>query len=119
MSRTSIDHLIINSPFEEPNSHWHYERQGRTFDQRDGRRPAGYVVATPDSKSFDDPGIFIDLPLVNQIRSRVKTWRKNGYRGVTGITKRLLEHWFDREQRQYPLFFCQLEAIETLIWLIE
>jgi len=119
MSRTSIDHLIINSPFEEPKSHWHYERQSRTFDQRDGRRPAGYVVATPDSKSFDDPGIFVELPLVNQIRSRVKTWRKNEYPGVTGITKRLLEHWHDREQRQYPLFFCQLEAIETLIWLIE
>jgi type III restriction enzyme len=76
------------------------------------------VVATPDSKSFDDPGIFTELPLVNQIRSRVKTWREN-YPGVTGITKRLLEHWHDREQRQYPLFFCQLEAIETLIWLIE
>ncbi len=119
MSRTSIDHLIINSPFEEPKSHWHYDRQSRTFDQRNGRRPAGYVVATPDSKSFDDPGIFVELPLVNQIRSRVKTWRENGYPGVTGITKRLLEHWHDREQRQYPLFFCQLEAIETLIWLIE
>lgn len=110
--------MIINSPFEEPKSHWHYDRQSRTFDQRDGRRPAGYVVATPDSQSFDDPSIFIDLPLVNQIRSRVKTWREN-YPGVTGITKRLLEHWHDREQRQYPLFFCQLEAIETLIWLTE
>lgn len=119
MSRTSIDHLIINSPFEEPKSHWHYDRQRRTFGQRNGRRPAGYVVATPDSKSFDDPGIFVELPLVNQIRSRVKTWRENSYPGVTGMTKRLLEHWHDREQRLYPLFFCQLEAIETLIWLIE
>jgi type III restriction enzyme len=118
MSRTSIDHLIINSPFEEPKSHWHYDRQSRSFEKRQGRRPAGYVVATPDSQSFDDPGIFIELPLVNQIRSRVKTWREN-YPGVTGITKRLLEHWHDREQRQYPLFFCQLEAIETLIWLTE
>jgi len=118
MSRNTIDHLIINSPFDEPKSHWHYDRQSRTFDQRDGRRPAGYVVATPESKSFDDPGIFVELPLVNQIRSRVKTWREK-YSGVTGITKRLLEHWHDREQRQYPLFFCQLEAIETLIWLIE
>jgi type III restriction enzyme len=118
MSRTTIDHLIINSPFDEPKSHWHYDRQSRTFDQRDGRRPAGYVIATPESKSFDDPGIFVELPLVNQIRSRVKTWREN-YSGVTGITKRLLEHWHEREQRQYPLFFCQLEAIETLIWLIE
>ena len=77
------------------------------------------MIATPDSKSFDDPGIFVSLPLVNQIRSRIKTWRDNGYPGITGITKRLLEHWYDKNQREYPFFFCQLEAIETLIWLIE
>jgi type III restriction enzyme len=119
MSQSKIDHLIINSPFEEPKYHWHYEREKRTFEKRQGRRPAGYIIATPDSKSFDDPGIFVPLPLVNQIRSRINTWRDNGYPGVTGITKRLLEHWFDKNQREYPFFFCQLEAIETLIWLIE
>jgi type III restriction enzyme len=119
MAAPRITHLIINSPYREPDYHWHYDRTSRLFDKREGRRPAGYVVATPDSVSFDDPGVFIELPLVNQIRSRVKAWRENGYPGVTGITKRLLEHWHDREQRQYPLFFCQLEAIETLVWLIE
>ncbi len=119
MGLAKPDHLIINSPFREPEYHWHYDRPSRSFDKIEGRRPAGYVVATPDSQSFDDPGIFIELPLVNQIRSRVKTWHENEYPGVRGITKRLLEHWHDREQRQYPLFFCQLEAIETLIWLIE
>src|SRR5579862_750293 len=42
------------------------------------------------------------------------------YPGATGITKRLLEHWHDREQREgRRFFFCQLEAIETLIWLAE
>jgi len=119
MGQAKIDHLIINSPFEEPKYHWFYEREKRTFDKREGRRPAGYMIATPDSKSFDDPGIFVPLPLVNQIRSRVKTWREKGYSGITGITKRLLAHWFDENQREYQLFFCQLEAIETLIWLIE
>ncbi|MBW8041790.1 MAG: type III restriction endonuclease subunit R [Planctomycetes bacterium] len=119
MGQAKIDHLIINSPYEEPKYHWFYEREKRTFDKREGRRPAGYVVATPDSKSFDDPGIFVSLPLVNQIRSRVKTWREKGYAGITGITKRLLEHWFDKNQREYPFFYCQLESIETLIWLIE
>ncbi|MBN1505692.1 MAG: DEAD/DEAH box helicase family protein [Sedimentisphaerales bacterium] len=119
MSRTTIDHLIVNSPYEEPKCHWHYDRQTRTFDKREGRRPAGYVVATPDSQDFDDPGVFVELPLVNKIRPRVKAWREAGYPGITGITKRLLEHWRSIEERQYPLFFCQLEAIETLIWLIE
>src|SRR5208282_5986187 len=120
MARTTIDRLIINSPYEEPIRHWRYERETRLFDLAKGRRPAGYVVASGDSKAFDDPGIFVEIPLVNQIRPRVKAWREAGYAGVTGITKRLLEHWRDAEQRQYTrLFFCQLEAIETLIWLTE
>jgi type III restriction enzyme len=119
MSRTTIDHLIINSPFEVPKSYWHYDRQSRTFDQKDGRRPAGYVIATPGSQAFDDPGVFVELPLVNAIRPRVKKWREDGYAGVSGITRRLLEHWNNREERVWPMFFCQLEAMETLIWLVE
>lgn len=115
-----IDKLIINSPYEEPKEHWSYDRTTRTFHKVEGRRPAGYVVATPGSQSFDDPGIFVEIPLVNEIRRRVKMWRENGYPGITGITKRLLEHWYNLEERQYRrFFFCQLEAIETLIWLIE
>lgn len=116
------DRLIVNSPFEEPSCYWRYVREDRMFELEDGRRPAGYVKATPGSKSFDDPGIFVALPLVNQIRPRVKAWREADppYPGVTGITKRLLEHWRDPNERQDKrFFFCQLEAIETLIWLTE
>jgi type III restriction enzyme len=119
MARTTIDHLIINSPYEEPKHYWSYDRENRTFDQKDGRRPAGYVIASQSSKTFDDPGIFVPIPLVNQIRPRVKAWREAGYPGVTGITKRLLEHWNNPDERQHQFFFCQLEAIETLIWLAE
>jgi len=46
MPRTTIDRLIINSPYEEPARHWRYERETRTFDLAEGRRPAGYVVAS-------------------------------------------------------------------------
>ncbi len=116
----SIDKLIINSPHEEPNQHWFYERDTRNFYIKEGRRPAGYVMATPNSKAFDDPGIFVEIDTVNQIRPRVKAWREAGYPGVTGITKRLLDHWIDPEERKdRRFFFCQLEAIETLIWLTE
>jgi hypothetical protein len=120
MPRTTIDRLIINSPYEEPQRHWRYDRETRLFDLVEGRRPAGYVVASPDSRAFDDPGIFVEIPLVNQIRPRVKAWREAGYPGVSSITKRLLEHWRDPEEfdtRRF--FFCQLEAVETLIWLVE
>lgn len=115
-----IDKLIINSPYKEPQEYWHYERATRTFKKEKGRRPAGYVMATPGSKAFDDPGMFVEIPLVNDIRKRIKKWRNDGYPGVTGITKRLLEHWYNLEERQYRrFFFCQLESIETLIWLFE
>jgi type III restriction enzyme len=119
MGKTTIDHLIINSPYEEPKRHWSYDRESRTFDLTEGRRPAGYVIASQSSKAFDDPGIFVPIPLVNQIRPRVKAWREAGYPGVTGITKRLLEHWNNPDEREHQFFFCQLEAIETLIWLAE
>ncbi|MBC8312474.1 MAG: DEAD/DEAH box helicase family protein [Candidatus Marinimicrobia bacterium] len=116
----NIDKLIINSPHEEPKHHWFYDRENRDFSIKNGRRPAGYVMATPNSKAFDDPGIFVEIDTVNQIRPRVKVWREAGYPGITGITKRLLEHWQDPEERKdRRFFFCQLEAIETLIWLTE
>lgn len=115
-----IERLIINSPYDEPQRYWKYIREERMFEEVEGeRRPAGYLVASPEAQGFDDPGVFVELPLVNQIRPRIKAWRDGGYPGVTGITRRLLEHWHDRSERQWPFFFCQLEAIETLIWLTE
>ncbi len=117
----NIDQLILNSPYEEPSRYWSYQRETREFILKEGRRPAGYVRASESAKSFDDPGEFIELPLVNRIRPRVKAWREADYPGATGITKRLLKHWWDPEYRESDrrLFFCQLEAIETLIWLTE
>ncbi|MFO0965932.1 MAG: DEAD/DEAH box helicase family protein [Gemmataceae bacterium] len=120
MPRSSISHLILNSPYKEPALHWQYKRETRAFFTAEGRRPAGYVRATANAETFDDPGVFIPLPLVNQVRPRVKAWREQGYPGVSGISKRLLEHWNDPEQREgRRFFFCQLEAVETLIWLTE
>ena len=120
MSRATIGPLIVNSPYKEPARHWQYDRTTRLFDLADGRRPAGYVVASKDSKAFDDPGMFVEIPLVNQIRDRVRAWRDADYPGVTGITKRLLEYWNDPEEFETRrFFFCQIEAVETLIWLSE
>ena len=115
-----IDQLIVNSPYNEPSSHWRYNRAGREFEYVEGRREAGYLVATPDSQAFDDPGVFHPIELVNRIRPRVDAWRRADYPGATGVTRRLLEHWRNRQGTDDKrLFFCQLEAIETLMWLIE
>ncbi|MGE4318634.1 MAG: BPTD_3080 family restriction endonuclease [Deferribacterales bacterium] len=115
----NIDHLIINSPYVEPQRHWKYDRERREFELADGRREAGYIVATPGSQSFDDPGIFYPIELVNKIRPRIAKWKADGYPNATGVTRKLLEHWDDKETRRFPFFYCQKEAIETLIWLSE
>lgn len=116
---SGIDHLIINSPYEEPRQHWEYNHNRMAFELADGRRPSGYTIASTTKKLVNDPGVFVQIPLVNQIRVRVKGWRENGCAGVSGITKQLLEHWRDKEARTNRFFFCQLEAIETLIWFAE
>lgn len=117
MLHPAIDRLIINSPYEEPARRWRYGPASKRFELAEGRRPAGYVVATPGSKAFDNPGLFVEIPLVNQIHPRLKAWRQAGY---PGVTKRLLEHWQDPENfDRRRFFFCQLEAVETLIWLTE
>ena len=115
---TETDHLIINNPYQKPEKHLKYNRETRKFKEVRGRRPAGYVVASENSDSFDDPGNFIELPEVNEIRRRVDAWREAGYPCTTGTTRALLEHWKNPEKNM-RLFFCQIEAIETLIWLIE
>ena len=118
--KDKIDQLIINSPFIEPKQHWELDKTRGQFSIKDGRRDAGYVIAS-QSKKYTEQGDFIELPLVNKIRPRVDKWRADSYPGVTGITKRLLEFWHTEKAdgRDYEFFFCQLEAIETLIWLKE
>lgn len=114
-----IKQLIINSAYREPEHHWKYDIKTQTFHQEPGRRPAGYIVASQERNAYNDQGRFVELPLVNKIRPRVKTWREAGYPGITGITRKLLEHWHDTDARQYQFFFCQMDAIETIIWLTE
>ena len=77
-SSASIDQLIICSPYEKPGEHWKYNRETRRFSREPGRRSAGYIRASDASKSFDDPGEFVELPLVNKIRPRVEAWRDDG-----------------------------------------
>ena len=114
-----IDQLIINSAYREPTHHWKYDLNGQAFVREAGRRPAGYFIAGQGSNQYNDIGQFIELPLVNRIRPRVKAWREAEYPGVTGVTRKLLDHWNDKDARQYPFFYCQMDAIETLIWLTE
>lgn len=122
MDEKGIDQLIINSPYEEPEEYWQYIRETQKFERKQGRRKAGYWRASARSRQgYDDPGEFIEIELVNKIRPRVKKWRGEGYPNTTGITKRLLNYWRTSSgpSEEQKLFWCQLEAAETAIWLME
>ena len=120
MTTKGIDKLIITSPYEEPKEHWLYIRETQAFERKPGRRQSGYWQATTRTvNNFDDPGEFQEIELVNKIRPRVKRWKENGYPNITGITRKLLQFWNNHEQRTSKLFWCQLEAVETAVWLAE
>lgn len=105
--------LILNSPYDCPALHWQDDRG--SLNLAHGRRPAGYEIFDTRNNTHRVEA----LELVNRIRERVDAWRAAEYPGVTRVTRSLLEHWYSRDARQYPFYFCQLEAIETLIWHVE
>ena len=110
---------ILCTPYEAPHSHWIYQHGAPQVLQ--GRRAAGYYYTTERSGSAQanlfEQG-FDELALVNALRADVGRWRAAGYRGATEVTKELLRHWTD-SGRERRLFFCQVEAVETLIYLME
>jgi len=118
---------ILNSPFEEPKRYW-YIREGEPPELREGRRPAIIYAPSDTPVPWDVSGGLLrpskefapgyEMVLVNLIRERLKTWREKGYAGVTRVTRELLEWWW-RDGRKTPLFFAQLEAAETVIFLRE
>ncbi|MDK2123696.1 BPTD_3080 family restriction endonuclease [Parachitinimonas caeni] len=122
-----MNSLIINSPYDCPTQYWDQDNNGGKLALRAGRRPAGYELYDTRNNTRR----VVPLEMVNQIRQRVDDWRAAGYPGITGMTRQLLEHWQARgdwvgEDRRWlggprinPFYFCQLEAIETLIWWVE
>ena len=87
--------------------------------------PAAGLVLVQDRKArrrsrcrLTGRGAKRTLPLVNALRDDVRRWRASGYEGATQVTKELLRYWW-RADRPRRLFFCQLEAAETVIFLNE
>jgi len=121
MSSYEVPEPILNSPYEEPGEHWHIV-EGETPQKLPGRRPAMYFYrdpkAKPEREARSEVGTAIELKLVNRIRAQVKAWKEQGYPGVTRTTLELLQ-WWRRDGREKRLFFAQLEAAETTIFLTE
>ena len=116
---------ILNSPFEIPNKHWKLDDEFRATDKLvDFRRPSGAYLPVPrdltdDSLSKGEGSQFIPPhTLINRIRVCVNNWREAKWAKCNKVTYELLEHLTGDEIEQRP-FFCQIEALETVIWLKE
>lgn len=92
----------------------------------EGRRPSSFFIPVPRPRKrgqqlelqvFTEDDIKLNKQ-VNEVRERVDAWREAGWPNVTPVTRRLLEYWSDTE-RDNKLLFCQLESVETAIFLAE
>ena len=95
-------------PWEPPVSHLIKDDDAPTGWREDesGRRPSRLLLAP-------------------KIRDAVDAWRDGGYPGASEVTRRLFEYWFEEDHEvpgfdaPFRYYFCQREAIETLVWLVE
>ena len=127
MPQVIITNPVINSPFDEPARHFYFDEDGITDKVIESRRLSSYFVPVPRPKKKDTQ-LALDTEwtqdrieenkFINAVRNTVAKWRFGNYDGVTNTTRQLLEYWHnpDRERR---LYFCQVEALETAIYLTE
>ena len=141
MSQNFFDRPILNSPYAYPAKHWELEDGRPTNRIIEKRRSSDfYTPVVPQNKKrkqnakqenltfLDDKGLtsseqaYNPTPFINEVRGFVERWRdiRNPRDwGVTPETARLLQHWRSYKFNGVKPFFCQIEAIETAIWLIE
>jgi type III restriction enzyme len=134
---------ILNTPYQYPTQHWELDADGQPTNRVvQLRRPAEFITPIPKPKKrrsaqdgeqqvlalFDTEGISdgsqaYDLSLyINSIREKVNAWRQLPNPAdwkVTPETAKLLQHWRHHQFQSIRPFFCQVEAVETAIWLAE
>ena len=141
MENPFFDRPILNSPYERPSHHWELDESGQPTQQViDSRRRAEFITPVPKPKKrrrsspnqkeivFDEGGGLstqqqqYHTAIINEVRQYVDQWRNlpntNQWQ-VTPETARLLQHWRRHQFSGIRPFFCQVEAIETVIWLTE
>jgi type III restriction enzyme len=129
---------ILNSPYGYPVLHWELDKTGQPTQKIiETRRPAEFITPIPKPKkqkgAQQQEALLFDETLstqaqqyhsaiINSVRTEVDKWRAlknpNDWR-VTPETARLLQHWRHHEFSGVRPFFCQVEAVETAIWLTE
>ena len=141
MDNKFFDKPILNSPYDCPASHWELDTTGQPTQQIIGsRRRAEFITPIPKPKkrkrSAAQGEIVLDegkglstkkqqydlTSIINEVRHTVDTWRNlpnPAQWQVTPETVRLLQHWRHHSFTDVRPFFCQVEAVETAIWLTE
>ena len=142
MDNRFFERPILNSPYEYPSQHWELDKEGQPTQKIiDQRRRAEFITpipkpkkrkkGTPDQQTFGFDEVkdistvdqkYDPTPIINELRKQVDQWRKiptpNDWK-VTPETARLLQHWRHYKFNNMRPFFCQVEAVETAIWLTE
>ncbi|GIW79627.1 MAG: restriction endonuclease [Gemmatales bacterium] len=142
MAKLFFEKPILNSPYECPTRHWELDEQGQPTQRIiEARRKAEFITPIPKpkkKKKAAQPELDLDFeetrglgdsnqkydptPIINEVRYQVSLWRNwpnpNEWQ-VTPETARLLRHWRHHAFSGYRPFFCQVEAVETVIWLTE
>ena len=138
MTDRFFDSPVLNSPYECPSRHWELDKDGQpTGHILESRRRCSLQtpVPTPRKRKFsqaelglgveDESSIetqrYDPIPIINEIRGQVSAWRSlpPSEWQVTPETARLMQHWRNHQFRAERPFFCQIEAVETAIWLAE
>lgn len=138
MSEAFFEKPILNSPYDYPERHWELDPSGQPTGKIDeSRRKCDYVTPIPKGKKknksdeelelFTQEKVSVDgteydpMSIVNEVRTYVDQWRNlpQSQWQVTAETARLLAHWRQPQFSSIRPFFCQVEAVETAIWLAE
>jgi type III restriction enzyme len=140
-SNPFFTHPILNSPYGAPRRHWELDKEGQPTQKTvETRRRAEFITPIPRPKKttkaatqekllYDEgKGLstkeqqYDPTPIINEVRGHVAAWRSlpnPSQWGVTPETARLLQHWRQHKFSGVRPFFCQVEAVETAIWLTE
>lgn len=139
MSNQFFEQPILNSPYLYPSRHWELDKEGQLTQQIiNDRRRAEYITPIPKPKKqkgsakqqklvfdnglSDQKQQYDPSSVINQLRGHVDQWRNlpnPSQWNVTPETARLLQHWRNHPFSGVRPFFCQVEAVETAIWLVE
>lgn len=132
-----VDRVVICDAYREPDRYYRLLAGGKSK-VTEGRRPSmRYLTSAKQVKGGVEGVVGREAMLledmlaseeqlndfVNELRDEVRGWREAGYPDTANVTRRLLEWWFEREEERQAqgrqFFFCQQEAVETVIYLYE